>query len=208
MRQRQVTASIRTIGLLLGVLLDVPGTSTPAAGACAGPLPPDARRASQRGPPGHQLPGHRPTPGIGPDPAMSRIARRYQHEEAAHDPSCTSGPVWRHLPDRCRGLVSGCRAQGRRVPIVHRRAKLALDATAATGRPDATVLDDPRQVTPGRRQEPLMTCAYIVERVTGIEPALSAWVSVPSGPVTWPDLQRGVSATDRERPLVTGVNGP
>jgi hypothetical protein len=28
-----------------------------------------------------------------------------------------------------------------------------------------------------------------VERVTGIEPALSAWESVPSGPVTWPDLR-------------------
>jgi hypothetical protein len=47
-----------------------------------------------------------------------------------------------------------------------------------------------------------------VERVTGIEPALSAWEAVPSGPVTWPDLRDGVSASDRERPLVTGVNGP
>ena len=48
----------------------------------------------------------------------------------------------------------------------------------------------------------------LVERVTGIEPALSAWEAVPSGPVTWPDLGRGVSASDRERPLDTGVNGP
>jgi len=47
-----------------------------------------------------------------------------------------------------------------------------------------------------------------VERVTGIEPALSAWESAPSGPVTWPDLRDEVSASDRERPLVTGVNGP
>ena len=47
-----------------------------------------------------------------------------------------------------------------------------------------------------------------VERVTGIEPALSAWEAVPSGPVTWPDLRGGVSASDRERPLITGVNGP
>ena len=47
-----------------------------------------------------------------------------------------------------------------------------------------------------------------MERVTGIEPALSAWESVPSGPVTWPDLRDGVSASGRERPLVTGVNGP
>ena len=46
-----------------------------------------------------------------------------------------------------------------------------------------------------------------MERVTGIEPALSAWEAVPSGPVTWPDLRVGVSASDRERPLVTGVNG-
>jgi len=49
---------------------------------------------------------------------------------------------------------------------------------------------------------------HLIERVTGIEPALSAWEAVPSGPVTWPDLRRGVSASDRERPLVTGVNGP
>jgi hypothetical protein len=31
---------------------------------------------------------------------------------------------------------------------------------------------------------------------------------VPSGPVTWPDLRGAVSASDRERPLVTGINGP
>jgi len=49
---------------------------------------------------------------------------------------------------------------------------------------------------------------FTLERVTGIEPALSAWESVPSGPVTCPDLRGGVSASDREKPLVTGVNGP
>jgi hypothetical protein len=54
----------------------------------------------------------------------------------------------------------------------------------------------------------LLTCAFRLERVTGIEPALSAWESVPSGPVTWPDLRDEVSAGDRKRPLVTGVNGP
>ena len=47
-----------------------------------------------------------------------------------------------------------------------------------------------------------------LERVTGIEPALSAWESVPSGPVRCPDLRDGLSASDRERPFVTGVNGP
>ena len=60
---------------------------------------------------------------------------------------------------------------------------------------------------PGLAVSPL-TCAFRVERVTGIEPALSAWEAVPSGPVTWPDLRGGVSASDRERPLVTEVNGP
>jgi hypothetical protein len=53
-----------------------------------------------------------------------------------------------------------------------------------------------------------LTWAFALERVTGIEPALSAWEAVPSGPVTRPDLRDGVSASDRERPLVTGVNGP
>jgi hypothetical protein len=46
-----------------------------------------------------------------------------------------------------------------------------------------------------------------MERVTGIEPALSAWETVPSGPATWPDLRVRLSASDRERPLFTGVNG-
>ena len=44
------------------------------------------------------------------------------------------------------------------------------------------------------------------ERVTGIEPALSAWESVRLRPFTWPDLRVGVSASDRERPLVAGAN--
>jgi hypothetical protein len=52
------------------------------------------------------------------------------------------------------------------------------------------------------------TWTFTLERVTGIEPALSAWEAVPSGPVTWPDLRGEVSASDRERPLVTEVNGP
>jgi hypothetical protein len=47
-----------------------------------------------------------------------------------------------------------------------------------------------------------------LERVMGIEPALSAWEAVPSGPFTRPDLRTGLSASNRERPLVTGVNGP
>ena len=45
------------------------------------------------------------------------------------------------------------------------------------------------------------------ERVTGFEPALSAWDLCRPG-ATPPDLRGGVSVTDREMPLVTGVNGP
>ena len=69
------------------------------------------------------------------------------------------------------------------------------------------VPDDPQPVRTGLAESPL-TCGYTVERMTGIEPALSAWESVPSGPVTWPDLRGGLSASDRERPHFTGVNGP
>ena len=69
-----------------------------------------------------------------------------------------------------------------------------------------TVSDDPRLGRAGLEVSPL-TCGYTIERVTGIEPALSAWESAPSGPVTWPDLRGEVSASDREGPLVTGVNG-
>ncbi len=37
----------------------------------------------------------------------------------------------------------------------------------------------------------------LLERVTRIKLALAAWESVPSGPVTWPDLRDGLSASDR-----------
>src|SRR6478672_7472219 len=57
-----------------------------------------------------------------------------------------------------------------------------------------------------RKSSPTWT--FTLKRVAGIEPTLSAWESVPSGPVTCPDLRSRVSASDRERPLVTGVNGP
>jgi hypothetical protein len=59
-----------------------------------------------------------------------------------------------------------------------------------------------------RAETDTLPACSLLERVTGIEPALSAWKSVPSGPVIWPDLRGGVSASDRERPLFTGVNGP
>ena len=44
--------------------------------------------------------------------------------------------------------------------------------------------------------------------MTGIEPALSAWESVQSGPSMWPDLRNGLSVSDRESPRFTPVNGP
>ena len=37
-----------------------------------------------------------------------------------------------------------------------------------------TVSDDPQLVRPGLAERPL-TCGFALERVTGIEPALSAW---------------------------------
>ena len=69
------------------------------------------------------------------------------------------------------------------------------------------VSNDPEPSRP-RLGTVVLTWAFCLERVTGIEPALSAWESVPSGPVTWPDLRGRVSASDRERPLFSGVNGP
>ena len=53
-----------------------------------------------------------------------------------------------------------------------------------------------------------LTWAFAVERVTGIEPALSAWESVQSAPSIWPDLWSGLSVSDRESPSFTRVNGP
>jgi hypothetical protein len=58
-----------------------------------------------------------------------------------------------------------------------------------------------------RPENNALAARSLLERVTGIEPALSAWEAVPSGPVTWPDLRDGLSASDRERPLVAEVIG-
>jgi hypothetical protein len=69
-----------------------------------------------------------------------------------------------------------------------------------------TVHDDPRLVRSGLAEGSL-TCGYAVERVTRIEPALSAWESVPSRALTCPELRSRLSASDREIPVFTGVNG-
>jgi hypothetical protein len=47
-----------------------------------------------------------------------------------------------------------------------------------------------------------------VERVTGIEPALSAWESTDFTRNMHRDQHFTGSASDRETPLITGVNGP
>ena len=65
--------------------------------------------------------------------------------------------------------------------------------------------------SPGSRDDRMVGRAGLtpfknLERVTGIEPALSAWEAVRLRPSTWPDLRVGVSASDRERPLVAGAN--
>jgi hypothetical protein len=54
----------------------------------------------------------------------------------------------------------------------------------------------------------VLTWAFALERVTGIEPALSVLESVHSGPSIWPDLRSGLSVSDRESPRFTRVNGP
>jgi len=70
-----------------------------------------------------------------------------------------------------------------------------------------------KAVTTVKQQGPseetvVLTWAFSLERVTGNRTALSAWESVPSRPVTRPDLRDGASASNRERQLFTGVNGP
>ena len=55
---------------------------------------------------------------------------------------------------------------------------------------------------------PARTPALSARLLTGLslQPALSAWESVRLRPSTWPDLRVGVSASDREDPLVAGAN--
>jgi hypothetical protein len=70
-----------------------------------------------------------------------------------------------------------------------------------------TVSDDPRLIRLGLVEGPL-NCASRLERVTGIEPALSAWESVPSGLLYRLNCGAGcprVTVRDRSSP---GVNGP
>ena len=67
-----------------------------------------------------------------------------------------------------------------------------------------TVGYGPRLVRPGLGESPL-AWVFAVERVTGIEPALSAWESVQSGASIWPDLRNGLPVSDRESPRFTRV---
>jgi hypothetical protein len=69
-----------------------------------------------------------------------------------------------------------------------------------------------KAVTTVKQQGPgsgtvVLTWAFTLERVTGIEPALSAWESGPSGALTFSELRSWLSASDREIPVFTGVNG-
>ena len=57
------------------------------------------------------------------------------------------------------------------------------------------------------RPTPLTWC-FAVERVTGIEPALSAWESGRSGAHDRPDLRIRCTAGDRHKPCDTRANGP
>ena len=65
-----------------------------------------------------------------------------------------------------------------------------------------TDLNDPRPVRPGFEIS-LLTCIFIVERVTGIEPALSAWEAARSGLLCGLTCGAGcprVTASDRSSP--------
>src|SRR6476469_6970394 len=87
---------------------------------------------------------------------------------------------------------------------ISKRRSRTLPIGHATGTRQPRGIMTPSELRP---ETNALAARSLLERVTGIEPALSAWESVPSGPVTWPDLRGGMSAGDRERPLVTGVNG-
>jgi hypothetical protein len=73
-----------------------------------------------------------------------------------------------------------------------------------------TVSDDPRLARPGFAVSPL-TCAFSVERVTGIEPALSAWESVRSALLRGLTCGAGcplVTVRYRSSPGLMAANGP
>jgi len=52
-----------------------------------------------------------------------------------------------------------------------------------------------------------LTCGFTLERVTGIEPALSAWESISSPQSRAAELGIRVSASDRGCLSFTGANG-
>jgi hypothetical protein len=105
-----------------------------------------------------------------------------------------------------------CRPDGRHAGTSRPRRRLAPGPDGPHGPRQRAGRDDLPARLRGLRGRTMKTGPDLglsfLERVTGIEPALSAWESVPSRPVTWPDLRVGLSASDRERPLFTGVNGP
>jgi hypothetical protein len=58
--------------------------------------------------------------------------------------------------------------------------------------------------------EKLLICGFSVERVTGIEPALSAWESHPGSgkrPASWAFVRGQLTAGARHAPWLTAVDG-
>jgi hypothetical protein len=67
-----------------------------------------------------------------------------------------------------------------------------------------TVANDPRLGRHGLAENPL-TCAFRLERVTRIEPALSAWESAPSRLLCGLTCGAGCPRATVRGPVVTGV---
>jgi anti-sigma factor RsiW len=101
-----------------------------------------------------------------------------------------------------------------RLPILARPSgrRARWGSSTSTGAPGSTTGPGPcrrRSMTDRKRPMPAdetsLTWRLALERVTGIEPALSAWESVPYGLAMQPDLREGLPLSDRERPFLTGL---
>jgi hypothetical protein len=127
--------------------------------------------------------------------------------EAAAERLSTSPRFIRRLTGRSRTRSTHMSRPSKRGAATMRTVRPTSWSLLANGPLMArTVHDDPRLVRSGLAEGSL-TCGYAVERVTRIEPALSAWESVPSRALTCPELRSRLSASDREIPVFTGVNG-
>ena len=82
---------------------------------------------------------------------------------------------------------------------------MAPSASSSRHRRPLTVLPDRRSGPSGHRPRICQASTTVDTNPCKVRAGLSAWEPAPSGALIWPDLQGGLSVSDLERHLVTGL---